>query len=119
MNLLFLLILCALAAVGLVQCLGWFFTGRKPPKGLRRSYHIVPLYDDPALLESQLRHSMARLSWNGDGGEVVLLVDMGLGEACRALCETLLREYPALVLCTAGQLADTVRALDRAQLENT
>lgn len=112
MQLLLMVLLCLLASIGLAQCVVWLLDRRKTPAGLRRGYHIMPLYDDPAALEAQLRYGVSCLGWARSGSPVVILVDMGLSTESSAVCERFVREYPGLLRCDADTLPHTLRALD-------
>lgn len=118
MQLLFMVLLCLFATIGLAQCVMWILEGRKPPAGLRRGYHLIPLYDDPATLEAQLRYGVSCQGWTRAGSPVVILVDMGLGAECLAMCERFQREYPGLLRCEADALPNTLHTLERVLYPN-
>lgn len=115
MNAFFWILTCLFTSIGIVQCLGWLICLRRRPKGLRRGYYVIPLYDNPATLEAQLRYGLSQVHWGSGGGEIVLLADMGLGEESLALCETLLKESPGLYRCPADTLSGVIRDLDQLQ----
>lgn len=112
MQLILMVLLCLLASIGLAQCVVWLLDRRKTPSGLRRGYHIIPLYDNPASLEAQLRYGVSCLGWARSGCPVVILVDMGLSPESSAVCEHFVRENPGLLRCEANTLPHTLRALD-------
>lgn len=94
--------LCLFAAVGLAQCVCWLIA-RFRPQEAPRVYQIIPLYDDPAQIEVRLRFGINQLEWNCTGDRVIL-VDMGLGEESRTVCDRFLRRYPGIVLCSPDEV---------------
>ena len=106
--------LCLFGAIGFVQCLSWLLSMRMPRRGGVRGYHVVPLYDNPAVIEQRLRGALARLRWTS-GMQVVLLADMGLGRECLAVCDRFLRQNPGLLLCRTEELENAIRDLDGMQ----
>lgn len=113
MNLLMTIFFCFLASIGVVQCASWLMSRRRRPRGLRWGYHIIPLYDEPAFVEEQLRYCISCLSWGRDGCGTALLVDMGLGEESAAICRRFVWENPGLVFCAATELPAALRELDK------
>lgn len=105
--------LCLFASVGIAHCAGLLLAGRKRPRGLRRGYYLVPLYDNPAVLEEQLRYSLGQIGWQGNSGETALLVDMGLGEESLRILEGMRRQNPGMFCCKLEDLADTLASLEK------
>lgn len=104
-----------LAVVGLAQCVGWLLSLRARPKGMPCCYHVILLHDDPSGIEAQLRYGVSNLRWGGAGGQIALLVDMGLGEQSLAVCERFMRDFPGLICCEPQQLAAALGDLDELQ----
>lgn len=116
MNAILWILLCLVISAGVVQIVAWLICLSKRPKKLRRGYHLIPLYDGPDQLEAQLRYCLSRIQWGGHGGEIILLVDMGLGAESLALCHGLM-DQSTMFYCKLEDLIRTIQCLDRLQHE--
>ena len=107
-----------MASIGAAQCIGIFICWLKRPKSARPGYHIIPVYQGAGSLEAQLRYSLARVKWNCPGGEIVVLVDMGLDGESLALYRSVISENPELYYCKADQLEKTLRRINKIQMRD-
>jgi hypothetical protein len=79
----------------------------KRPQGL----HVLPVYDGAEELESITRAEIKRHRDCGLGCMPILLVDMGLGEECRQICEKLAADSGAYFIHAGADLGVVVREL--------
>lgn len=114
MYLLCSVLLFLFAAIGLSQCVGWLIARRKPGRGLRRGYHIAPLYGADSI-EAQTRHSLSRIRWGLGSGETVVLVGMERSPEGSELCLRLQRQLPGLYFCSLEELPAVLAALERTR----
>lgn len=108
------ILFCLFSSIGLVQCGIWFRDAFVGHMRERRSYHVIPLYDDAGSLEQRVRRAVSLARADG-GDEHILLVDMGLGEECVKICEKLLHGIGGVYICALSELEDTIRRLDNLQ----
>ena len=113
MDIMLWITVCLFACIGVVYTATWFLSRRRPPNGVRRVYHVIPLYDAPEQMEAQLRYSMSRIRWGGTG-EIVMLLDMGLGDESMAICESMICAQ-GLMYCREDNFCETLRRLDELQ----
>ena len=113
------IVFCLLASMGVVQAVGWLLcTFTKPKKYSRRGYYVQSLPNGHAELESQLRYALQCYQWGGGfHGAYIMLVDNGLDEEGRQICEKLLRNTLGVFIVTPQELSDTIRAFDNLQIE--
>jgi hypothetical protein len=102
---------CLFCSVGMVQCGAWFLDAIKSPDSTRCGCRVVPLYDDPEALESRIRLAVREHCRNRDCCEALLMVDMGLGEECKKICERLAGDSGMFYLCGETELTDVLREL--------
>lgn len=103
------------AIIGLCQCLDWLLHLRLKPKEIPCCYYVILLHDDPAGIEAQLRYGVSRLRWGSAGGQIALLVNMGLSEQSIAVCSRFMRDYPGLICCEPDRLVEALKDLDELQ----
>jgi hypothetical protein len=99
--------LCLLAAFGLAEAAGKLIC--RGERGARCGYYVVPLYGGAEKTEALLRRSVARARRNG--GETMLLLDMGADEESLAICGRMARGS-GLICCDKERFFDTIRGLD-------
>ncbi len=99
-------------SVGIVRCGYWLFETLNLPGYQRCGYCVVPLYDDPERLEAQVRLAVEKYKNGGYCSEPVLLADMGLGDECKRICESLCEEMGVLYICEESELGGVIRQLD-------
>jgi hypothetical protein len=93
-----------LAAVGLVQIIGWLVC-RGGGAGAE-SYHVVRLHKNPEKLKEQLRHEVLLAHWDISYRKgPLVLVNAGLDEEGQILCEEMSRDIPETLICTPEELA--------------
>lgn len=108
---------CLFCSVGMVQCGTWVYEAIKGPETTRCGCRVVPLYDDPEGLESRIRLAVKGHCRNNDCAEALLMVDMGLGEECRQICERLAEDSGVFYLCTEKELPGLLRELARPAVQ--
>ena len=93
MNTVLVICLSAMACIG-IGC----FIGDKlfDIKG-SNEYIAIMLYDNPAEVEQTLNRYIAKQNWKGAEGKVLLL-DMGMGEKSREICQKAMSEICDAVL---------------------
>lgn len=109
------ILFCLFASVGLVQCGYWVLEMVKGPKGFRRGYHLIPLYDEPEKLEAQIRFGLSQIRHDGSDCEHTVLVDMGIGEESQQICDRLTSGLGGVYICGIDELRDTISKLDDLQ----
>jgi len=101
-----------LGVMGISAMLGDYLFVRRCGGLVRGNYRVVTLYDDPVEVEKMINKCLLRMNWHGPDSAVIL-VDMGMGEEARAVCERLKKELYASFLCTGDELAETLVRLDK------
>lgn len=112
MNTVIWIVLCMLAATGLVQICGWLYCVSLKPRRYNRGYYLLPLPREPDALEEQLRYCLARRRWGGTRGDCLLLLDCGLNEEGRVICDKLLDGAYGVYLCNTDGLAATIEGFE-------
>jgi hypothetical protein len=105
------IIFCLFCSVGMVQCGYWVYEAIKGPETSRCGCRVVPLYNDPEGLESRIRLAVQEHCRDKDCCEALLMVDMGLGEECRQICERLAEDSGVFYLCGETEIPGVLRAL--------
>ena len=96
-----------LAAIGLVQIIGWVICGPQGYEKNRTTYKITLLDHDPERLEEQLRYEVLLNHWNTSCRPLTaVFVDGGLGEEARAVFESLSSDLEGAIICTPDELPD-------------
>jgi hypothetical protein len=93
----------------MVTCGFWVFDALRFGRAKHCGCRVVPLFDEPERLEARIRQAVN----NGrDCAEPTVLVDMGLGEECRQICERLSEETGMFYICGEAELCDALRRLE-------
>lgn len=100
------ILFCFFASVGLVQCGYWFAGMLKRPRDFRSGYHLIQLYDDPEQIEMRLRYALSLIRRDSRDYEQVILVDMGLGDECKKICENLTIGTGGVYICNPNEISD-------------
>ena len=110
MHIVLWILLCFFVSIGAVQALAWIICGLgRPKKGPGRAYQVIPLENDPELLEEQLRYEMHLLRWGAPfRHEVLILLDTGLDEESKEICRNLLNGMSAVIVCSPQELAKLI-----------
>jgi len=101
-----------LAVIGIAVMLGDYLFVRRSGGLSRGNYRVITLYDDPVEVERILNKCLLRMTWHGPDSAVIL-VDMGMGEGSRAVCERLRKELYGSFACTGPELHETLIRLDK------
>lgn len=112
------MVFCLLAAIGLVQAGSWLWCLLIRPKAQNRGYCVLPLTNDPAALEAQLRYGLAFRHWGGGRESFLILLDNGLNEEGLNICRRMLEDAYGVFICGEEDLTATIRGLEGAQKEN-
>ena len=111
------IIFCLFCSIGMVQCGYWLYEALKAPETSRCGCRVVPLYNDADALESRIRQAVREHCRNNDCAESLLMVDMGLGEECRGICERLAEDSGVFYLCGESELPAVLRELGRPAVQ--
>ena len=111
MDIILWIVVSALAVVGIAAMAGDYIFVRRSGGMTRGNYRVITLYDDPVEVEKMLNKCLLRMTWHGPDSAVIL-VDMGMGEQSRAVCDRLKKELYGSFACTGAELYDTLRRLD-------
>ncbi len=110
------ILFCLFCSVGMVRCGYWLFETLRLPGYPTCGYCVVPLYDDPERLEAHVRMAVRKFENGGGCAEPILLVDMGLEDECRHICDRLCEEMGLFYICTEAELGGVIRQLDKGLL---
>lgn len=103
---------CTLACIGIGAMIGdWMFARRLKPFE-RCWYRLIVLYDNPGQVESVLKRYLLRVTWSGFDG-MVILVDTGMGEAARIVCDRMMSEMYGVFICGESEIAQTIKKLEQ------
>ena len=105
MHIVLWILLCLFACVGFVYGLSWLVCSAGRPKQSGRAYQVIPLERDPDILEQQLRYEIQLLRWSATPRlEILILLDTGLGEEARAICQGLIGHLGGVIICEPDEL---------------
>ena len=100
--------LCTIACIGVAVMAGDYFFVRRCEAHCPGSYQLFALYNNPAQVEAVLSCCLAKATWVGCR-HPILLVDMGMGPECKALCRRLTGGLHNVCLCKEAQVGHFLR----------
>ena len=112
------MVFCLLAAIGLVQAGSWLWSLLIRPRAQNRGYYVLPMTNDPAGLEAQLRYGLTCRYWGGARESYLILLDNGLNEEGLNICHRMLEDTCGVFICGEEDLTATLRGLEGIQREN-
>lgn len=101
-----LLIACIFGAIELVRWLtNWFACRRLLPK----EWILLPIRGEMEDVEYVIRSLLWKSAWGESGNGMtcsphILIVDMGMSEETRAVCEKMAEDFSSLEICLPGEL---------------
>ncbi|MCL2579956.1 MAG: hypothetical protein FWE32_07975 [Oscillospiraceae bacterium] len=105
MHIAFWILLCLLCSIGFVHGLSWLAGNFFRPKHAGSALTVIPLSRDPEAVEQQLRYEFHLLRWsNSARPEMLVLVDTGLCDEAKAICQKLTRPLGGVIVCTPDEL---------------
>jgi len=109
MHIVLWILLCLFACIGFVYGLGWLVCSAGRPKQSGRAYQVIPLERDPDILEQQLRYEIHLLRWSAaPRPEILILLDTGLGEESKTICQSLIGQLGGVIICDPDELPDLI-----------
>ena len=116
MHIVLWILLCLFASIGAVHAYSWLVCGFDRPKGIGRAYRVVRLEHEPTRLENQLYYEIRLLQWGSSAGYTPhILLDTGLDEKCKQICQSLLSELGMAIICDPDELMAIIAKDSAAQ----
>ena len=120
MHIAFWILLCLLCSIGLVSGLGWVISGFLRPKHAGSALTVIPLSRDLEAIEHQLRYELHLLRWSSSCRcGMLVLVDTGLCDEAKAICQKLTQPLGGVIICTPDELSGLIRQKEKLPAEST
>ncbi len=115
-NLLFWVVIGALALFGLAQFCQWVILLCLRPRYLPPCYELIPLHGHVEDVEELIRyHYYQRKSAKRQPHYCLLIVDMGMDKETRDVCLLMQGDYPCISVCQAGEVERYLKIEDYLQ----
>ena len=109
MDIFLLVIGSMLAAIGLVQIIGWLVCRGQGKSEESSFFQVTRLHRELAKLEDQLRYEVLLAHWNTSYRQgILVLVDDGLCKDAKKMCRQMAGGLPGAIICTPEEVARLV-----------
>lgn len=78
---------------------------------------IIPISNHCETIECTLREKITKEKWTNEDYNNIILLDIGMTEECKQICECICNDYSGITICEYNKLDDVI--MDKIYLANT